>query len=78
MALFPNVGADGASSGSFGKMLCRIRTRVCAVYSRHSDAGDYAVEGHVWQQILYHNLYRNVFSVFVVAPIQPHFDGLFQ
>lgn len=47
MALFPSVGADVASSGSFGKMLCHIRIRVCGVCSRRSDAGDYVAEGHV-------------------------------
>lgn len=67
MVLSPSAGADGASSDSFGKMLFRTRTRGYAVCSRRSDAGDCAAEGHVWQQILYHNLYRNVFSASVVA-----------
>lgn len=47
MALFPSVGVDVASSGSFGKMLCHIRIHAYEVYSRRSDAGDCVAEGHV-------------------------------
>lgn len=78
MVLFPNADVDVALNDSSGKMLYHIRKRVCEVCSHRSDAGDCAVEGHVWRQILYHNLYRNVFSAFVVALLQLHFDGLFQ
>lgn len=77
MASFPNADVDAASSDSSGKMLCHIRRRACAVCSHRSDAGDCAVEGHVWQQILYHNLYRNVFSVSAAVLLQRHFDGLY-
>lgn len=59
-----------------GKRLCHIRKRVYAVYIHRSDVDDCVGEGHVWRQILYHNLYRNVFWAFVVALLQPHFDGL--
>lgn len=74
MVLFPNVDVDATSNDSFGRMLYHIRTHANAMYSCHSDGGDYVAKCHVWQQILCRNWDRSVFLVWIVNLTRPHFD----
>ena len=67
MVSFLNVAVDATSNDSFGRMLCHIRKRACAMCNCHLDDGDYVAINHVWRQSLCHNSDRNEFLALLAA-----------
>lgn len=71
----PNADVDVASNDSSGRMLYRIRRHAYVMCSCRLDGGDCVAINRVWQQILFHNWCRSVFSVSAVAPSRQRYAG---